>query len=196
MKSHSRLTRQTKKDVATGYKHQSNYSISMHDDHGDVNVNNSSAKPPPNSPARSPRASKMPGPTFNVITANDADINEEPSKTCGCCKIAATKQQKILLDASKSTFWIWKLAVYIVAVSFVAAGITIISLTTSHFEQKNDQCSNPDSDTLLKHPELQVWDQCIFKTLPFGANKDDPDYINCNCRKAKIDLSPFSSTKS
>ena len=80
-----------------------------------------------------------------------------------------------------------------VSLLYLSFGIGFIYLVFDHFDKNSKICSNPSAQVLTKHPELYVWDQCIYKTMPFSNGKND---IICNCRQAKIDVSSFCGSNS
>ena len=87
-----------------------------------------------------------------------------------------------------------KYVVLCFAILFVLLGIAIISGVIFHFQESNNICNHPSDSVILQHPELYVWNQCIFKTLPFSSFillyffTQQGNSVNCNCRQAKIDL--------
>ena len=85
----------------------------------------------------------------------------------------------------------WKVFVCLIGVTLLGLGTTTIGWFTNRLENSDDLCTNPSDKILALHPELAVWDQCTFQTLPFWSTNGDNnehDY-NCNCRKAIIDVS-------
>ena len=72
---------------------------------------------------------------------------------------------------------------------FTITGLIVMIVTVVHMSVSNELCSNPNTNTLESHPELKLWDQCTFQTLPFGSNSDE---LNCNCRQTDIDLSTLT----
>lgn len=99
-------------------------------------------------------------------------------------------------------FTIGKVCVVLIGLFFICVGVLLILLNKHHFDTSRNLCTNPDMTELTKHPELHLWDQCLFQTMPYatikqqinGRSNTEDDEISCNCRKAKIDLSLFSSS--
>ena len=98
---------------------------------------------------------------------------------------------------SRAVFYSVNTLLIFVSLFYLAFGSCFIAFVFTHFETSKNKCSNPKTYVLIEHPELYLWDQCLYKTYPFQRidfwSTSDDD-INCNCRTAKIDLSVFDST--
>ncbi len=45
-----------------------------------------------------------------------------------------------------------------------------------------------------KHPELLVWEQCIYKVFPFNLNNGNDEFRSCQCRVVVLDWNNNSNT--
>ena len=115
------------------------------------------------------------------------------------------KQQLYSPDRNKMVDNIAQAILICISFIYLIFGIGFSILVFTHFENSQQECSNPDSNiveiSLQQHPELYFWDQCDFKTFPFksvdfwSTNSNDENNVNCNCREVQIDLSLFTDTE-
>ena len=139
-----------------------------------------------------------PRPT-SVVTANgDSETQSAPSTARKTAAKHATPKsnKKFLLDPnhSKATNMIVNGVLICVSFIFICFGCIFIFFTFSHFEQSHLICSNPSDWLMVNHPELNVWDECIFQVFPFSISNSRYDgSYPCNCRHAKVNLTSFSA---
>ena len=86
-----------------------------------------------------------------------------------------------------------------VSLFYLIIGIGFTSVVLTHFEKSKQECLNPNNKQLQQHPELTLFEQCIYKTYPFKSfnfwkRNDNENSVNCNCRQLLADLSLLNAT--
>ena len=86
---------------------------------------------------------------------------------------------------------------FCISLLYLVFGLGFSWLVLMHFESSKAQRSNVNSlsvSQLINHPELYLWDQCLYKTYPFQSVNYWSNDINCNCRQARIDLTSLENS--
>ena len=148
----------------------------------------------------------------NTFTINQSDSESSTNRNSQSnSRVSLSVQRKpSVKNSKKHLFNTQQSTVVKVIVTMMIIGVSCMYLifgigfgvsVSLHFENSDSICSNPGESVLIKHPELYLWDQCVYQTFPFTSLTFWLDLIhekhhasNCNCRQAKIDLSSFSNS--
>ena len=113
----------------------------------------------------------------------------------------SSPSQKTLFSSKHSPCIAMTVKIMLISISsfYLTFGTCFISTVFIHFDESKQECNNPKSIfTLVEHPEVYLWDQCLYKTYPFPSinfwSSDNMDKIICNCRQARVDLSSFATS--
>ena len=106
-------------------------------------------------------------------------------------KLKQKQQQQLLKAKNKVGYLCSRGIVLFLSVVYICLGIVFIVGVFEHFAKANQLCSTPNKNTLRKNPELFLWDQCTFQTVPFKSANMFTFEMSCNCRRAQIDVSSF-----
>ena len=152
-------------------------------------IDDNAPDPPTNSMSINTKTSK-------TTTSQQDSINEKPSDekedtmtaTVTTRSFTPKSDKKYLFDPNHNKIFhvIANGLVLFFSLLFVGFGTSFMIVVFEHFETAIRICAK--ESMLFDHPELYLWDQCVFKTFPF-----DSDYP-CNCRQVKIDLNETSTT--